>query len=213
MQVNKHLSFMTVLTLLLIVGCSPLPPATNISKIPQVKLQSAQHWGVIAEHITQRIIENADISDKSLFIDERKNDTQFSKIFSKQLLSKLVSHKVDVQIDPLKDSIEMVIEVDSIKHPNDRDGYSTSLTALYANSWFIVGTMKSDPALSLLPTVVAADVINSLASRTNNEVVITTKLIDKNRLIFSESNTYYITDLSISQFKKLRKTQLTNKEF
>ena len=193
-------------------GCSPLPEAANINTSPQSKLQSAQHWGIVARHISSRLIEHSDAGQKSIYINENNLDTEFSHIFSKQLVSELVSNKVNLKLSPSKESLELLIEVDAIRHPNDRDGSRISWTAVYANAW-LIGSLKEHAALGLVPTAIAADHVNSIASRTNTEIVITTKLIDQNNIHFSESNVYYITDLSIRQFKKFKRTFLTNKEY
>ena len=200
-----------ICSVLMATGCSPLPQATNLSKMPQGKLQSAQHWGVIARHVSERIIEQADISAKVLYLDEKQLDTQFSRVFSKQLVSELVSHQVSLELAPARNSLQLMIEVDAIKHPDDRDGTYLPLSAAFANAW-LIGSLKSDAILGFAPTVVAVDVYNSLPARTNSEVVVTTRLMDGSKVHFSETNVYYITDLSMSQFKKRRTTHLTNQE-
>ncbi|MET4709180.1 hypothetical protein [Endozoicomonas lisbonensis] len=216
MQVKRVLAIPTLIcSILLAGGCSPLPQATNPSNSPQGKLQSAQHWKAIARHVSERIIEQADISTKALYLDEKQLDTQFSRVFSKQLVSELVSNKVSLQLSPasasVRNALQLMIEIDAIKHPDDRDGTYLPLSPALANAWFI-WSLKSDAVFGFVPTVVAVDVYNSLPTRTNSEVVVTTKLMDGQKVYFSETNVYYITDLSMSQFKKLRTTHLTNQE-
>ena len=211
-QVKRVLAIPTLIcSILLAAGCSPLPQATNLSKMPQGKLQSAQHWGVIARHVSERIIDKANISTRTLYLDEKQLDTQFSRVFSKQLVSELVSHQVSLELAPARSSLQLMIEVDAVKHPDDRDGTYFPLSAAFANAW-LISSLKSNAVLGFAPTVVAVDVYNNRPARTNSEVVVTTKLMDGQKVHFSETNVYYITDLSMSQFKKRRTTRLTNQE-
>jgi hypothetical protein len=166
-------------------------------------LQSAQHWGVIADHLSGQIIEQAKLGNKSLYIDERRFKSDFSKVFSKQLISELVEKNATINLSTSPESLELEVEMDIIRHPNDRDsGTYFPHTAGLANAWLIVET----GAYGLIPTVVAADYLNSLPSRTNTELAITARVMDGTIIQFSETNIYYITDRSITQFNEGRES-------
>ncbi|MGI9275502.1 MAG: hypothetical protein ACR2PT_11745 [Endozoicomonas sp.] len=183
--------------LLCVSACSHIPNATTVAQEKQVKLQSAQHWGVIASHLSDQILDSSGLKNSTLFIDERNNQTSFSKVFSKQLTSQLVNNDVEIIVSPTAKSLELIVDVDVIKHPKDRDtGIKIPLTAGLANIWLIseAGTFGA------IPTVVAADYLNSLPNETNTEIAVTTRILEGPKIRFSQTNIYYVTDNSSFQY-------------
>ncbi|WP_257275793.1 MULTISPECIES: hypothetical protein [unclassified Endozoicomonas] len=196
-------------SLLCITACSPLPKASSVSQTSQTKLQSAQHWGVIANHLSDQLIKDGDLLSKSLYIDESRFSTDFSKVFSKQLVSELVKKDVDVTLSPSPTFSELEIDVDVVRHPNDRDkGTGFPMSIGLASAWFIVETN----GYGVIPAVVAAEYMSSKSSRTNSEIAVTTRVKEGSSIQFSETHVYYITDQSVKQFKTPGSVSLTDQE-
>ncbi|WP_257252827.1 MULTISPECIES: hypothetical protein [unclassified Endozoicomonas] len=206
---RKYYYLPLLFSLLGITACSPLPQANNVIQTSQAKLQSAQHWGVIADHLSDQLTQDGDLLGKSLYIDESRYNTDFSKVFSKQLVSELVKKDVDVNLSSSPTFSELEIDVDVVRHPNDRDkGTGFPMSIGLASAWFIVKTK----GYGVIPAVVAAEYMSSEPSRTNTEIAVTTRVMEGNSIQFSETHIYYITDQSIKQFKTPGSVSLTDKE-
>ncbi|MRI32280.1 hypothetical protein EOPP23_04635 [Endozoicomonas sp. OPT23] len=188
-------------------ACSPLPPAVHVSQDNQIKLQSAQHWGAIAQHVSGRITAKLPNAKQAVYIDESQFNTKFSQVFSKQLISQLVNGGVPVLVSPRVDSLELQVQVDTVRHPRDRDNSYFPVSGVLGGIWAVIKA----PVVAL-PVVVAYDEHKSKPSQTDTEVSVTTRLMDGAEIKFSETNVYYITDLSINQFDKSGLIKLTNNE-
>lgn len=183
---------------------SQAPIATTYPYSEQQRMQAAHHWNVLARHEATQILKRERVRFRDLHIpDAPQNAThaysggEFGRGFRTLLTSELVSRGANLTTKPLPSSAEVHIDVDVVEH-RDRDfvrppmGAFTALAggiavaAIPINQW-------AEPALGLIPAAVAADVTSGSWTHTGNEeIIVTTQILDGEQILYSSSNIYYI---------------------
>ncbi len=216
--VNRKVMYPVVVACLLAaVGCSPIPKATTVDQSPQVKLQSAQHWGVIAEHLSGQIMANANLASQPVYIDLEQSHSTFSKVFTQQLSSALVKRGATVMTSSAT-SLSMELDAQVVRHSNDRDKGTNFATTGTAGFQWALAELGDDLSVAegisygVIPLSVAYDVSKIFPSKTNTEVVITARIVDDYQIQFSETNSYYIPDMAMRQYKKSAVVNLTKND-
>lgn len=197
------------LTSLMLSGCfyantSQAPIATTYPYTEQQRMQAAQHWDVLARHEASSILQRERVRNRDLHITAADNAEfraysggEFERGFRTLLTSELVSRGANLTTVPTANSANISINVEVVEH-RDRGfvrppiGAFTALTAGIAvatipfNQW-------SEPALGLIPAGMIADVTSGSWTHTGNEeIIVTTQIIDGERILYSSSNIYYI---------------------
>lgn len=189
---------------LLLAGCTQYhsaqaPIATTYPYSEQQRMQAAHHWGILARHEANGILRSERLRLKSLHLPDAEPHAsgEFARGFRTLLTSELVTRGAHVTTQP-GFSAEVHVDVEVISH-RDRSfirppvGAFTSLAAgigvanLGLNHW-------SRPAVGLIPAAaITADVASGNWTYTGNEeVIITTQVIDGGTILYSSSNLYYI---------------------
>ncbi|WP_299734710.1 hypothetical protein [uncultured Endozoicomonas sp.] len=204
--------------LLAIAGCSPIPRATSVDQTAQIKLQSAQHWGVIADHLAGQIMTNAKLSSQPVYIEQTKNNSVFSKVFGQQVSSALVKRGAMVMTSSTT-PLSMELDVQIVRHPGDRDsGSNFEATSKVGFLWALmefgdeVSSVAEGFALSVIPVTAAYDIGKMLPTKTNTEVVVTTRIVDGFQIRFSETHSYYVPDLAMRHYKESAIVNMTDKD-
>lgn len=194
---------------LLLSGCfyantSQAPIATTYPYTEQQRMQAAHHWDVLARHETTSILQHERVRYRDLHISEADtgylhaySGGEFGRGFRALLTSELVSRGANLTTVPNANSANVTIDVEVVEH-RDRGfirppvGAFTALTAGVAvatipfNQW-------SEPALALIPAGIVADTTSGSWTHTGNEeIIVTTQIIDGERILYSSSNIYYI---------------------
>lgn len=183
---------------------SQAPIATTYPYSEQQRMQAAHHWNVLARHEATQILRRERVRFRDLHIPDAHQDAthaysggEFGRGFRTLLTSELVSRGANLTTQPQANSAEIHIDVDVIEH-RDRGfvrppvGAFTALAggiavaAIPLNQW-------AEPALGLIPAAVAADVTSGSWTHTGDEeVIITTQILDGEQILYSSSNIYYI---------------------
>ena len=194
---------------LMLSGCfyantSQAPVATTYPYTEQQRMQAAHHWNVLARHEATSILQRERVRNRDLYISEADHGElraysggEFERGFRTLLTSELVSRGANLTTVPTTNSANVTIDVEVVEH-RDRDfvrppvGAFTALTAGIAvatipfNNW-------SEPALGLIPAGMVADTTSGSWTHTGNEeIIVTTQIIDGERILYSSSNIYYI---------------------
>ncbi|WP_018915480.1 hypothetical protein [Vreelandella zhanjiangensis] len=194
---------------LLLSGCfyantSQAPVATTYPYTEQQRMQAAHHWEVLARHEASSILQRERVRFRDLHVTEPDHPGvnfysggEFERGFRTLLTSELVSRGANLTTVPTPNAANIHIGVEVVEH-RDRGfirpptGAFTALTAGVAvatipfNHW-------AEPALGLIPAAMIADTVSGSWTTTGNEeVIITTQIIDGERILYSSSNIYYI---------------------
>ncbi|WP_442908442.1 hypothetical protein [Halomonas sp. Cn5-12] len=194
---------------LMLSGCfyantSQAPIATTYPYTEQQRMQAAHHWDVLARHEATQILQRERVRFRDFYITPAEESSasaysggEFGRGFRTLLTSELVSRGATLMTVPTANTANIHVDVEVVTH-RDRGfirppvGAFTALTAGIAvatipyNQW-------SEPALALIPGAIAADITSGSWTHTGNEeVIITTQILDGERIIYSSSNIYYI---------------------
>ena len=209
-------SYLIVLACLPLTGCFELntaqsPLATSFPVSNQQKMQSAQHWSVLANHQAELLAKNSELEGQPMFIDSRKSRSKFSRSYKSLLTSALINNGVIVSTTPLG-AANITYDVSLVEH-SDRDpnrmplGYWTALTA---GVW--VASEVTSPVVGTLAAAAGVDAFsgNSINADTDHEVIITTQVALNERISYSSSNVYYVNNGDTGNYSS-RDITLTDK--
>lgn len=194
---------------LMLSGCfyantSQAPIATTYPYSEQQRMQAAQHWDVLARHEASSILQRERVRNRDLYITEADSaglhaysGGEFGRGFRTLLTSELVSRGANLTTVPTPNSANISIDVEVIEH-RDRGfirppvGAFTALTAGIAVATIPFNQWR-EPALALIPAGMLADTTSGSWTHTGNEeIIVTTQIIDGERILYSSSNIYYI---------------------
>lgn len=194
--------FMVVLAGSQLSGCfyrqmAQAPMATTYVYSEQQRMQAAHHWDVLADHEVDSMLRSEHLRGKTFYIPEA--DTQlgdFKQGYHSLMTSRLVSRGAPVTISPLFGA-RVNVDVQVVDH-RDRGFIRPPHGALTALATGIaVATIPynhwSEPSLALIPAAAGADLVSGSWTHVGDtEVIITTQVIEDERVIYSSSNLYYI---------------------
>lgn len=194
---------------LMLSGCfyantSQAPVAATYPYTEQQRMQAAQHWEVLAQHEAAGILRSERVRFRDLHIPAEEHaylsaysGGEFERGFRTLLTSELVSRGGSVTTLPRSGGATVQIDVEVVEH-RDR-GYIRPPFGAYTAlaSGIAVATIPlrnwSEPALALIPAGMLADTTNGSWSHTGNEeIIVTTQIIEEDRILYSSSNIYYI---------------------
>lgn len=182
---------------------SQAPVATTYPYTEQQRMQAAHHWDVLAQHEADGILRNSRVRFRDLYIHPDDQTPQngnpggeFGRGFHDLLTSQLVSRGANVTTAPSAQSATVKFNVEVVNH-RDRGyirpprGAFTALAGGIAvathpfNHW-------SEPALGLIPAAIVADITSGSWTYTGDEeIIVTTQIVDDERILYSSSNIYY----------------------
>ncbi len=195
---------------LMLSGCfyantSQTPIATTYPYSEQQRMQAAQHWEVLARHEAAGILASERVRFRDLHVlapehaqyGSYYSGGEFERGFRTLLTSELVSRGGSVTTQPRANGATVQIDVEVVQH-RDR-GYTrppfgayTALASGIAVASFPIRHW-SEPALALIPAGILADSIGgSWTPTSNEEIIITTQIVEQDQILYSSSNIYYI---------------------
>ncbi|MEA3640450.1 MAG: hypothetical protein VBE63_10955 [Lamprobacter sp.] len=187
---------------LVLSGCfytnaAQVPMAKTYPYSEQQRMQAAHHWQVLAEYEAKGILQQPNLRAIPLYLPEQTDHTsgEFARGYRSLLTSELVSGGAIIKHRP-GHAATLNFNVEVINH-SDRGfirPYPGAMTlAAFASGVSVLVAPSSNAALALIPPVVGADVTSgSWSSVSDEEVIITTKITDNERVLYSSSNIYYI---------------------
>ncbi len=188
--------------LLFTAGCSQVPYPTTYGFSQQKKMQAAQHWKLLAQDIAEQIkheMFNINFDrDIPIYISPG-DDTPFDHIFRNLLTSEFLDRKLQVSTKKYG-SIEMKVEAKilthnarKIHHPIEKWttlGVGVNvLRAAYQSSLEHV-------LLMAMPAGIAIDTAfaGNAGDIPSNEVIISTSLIQDDKIIIQNVDIYYVNE-------------------
>lgn len=205
----KHSHMLALVLTAILVGCASknieYPRASMFPYAQQQKMQSTEHWNVLAEHEAKLIIEK--LSNKPLIHVScaakscggfDKHSSPFAQAYGRLLTTHLVSNGANVAVDYESQAHIVEYSVQVVKH-GDRDSLPFKPGTVVGAAATAFGIYKAvdkwgTPGLIVAPIAAAADYYLYAREETDtsdSEVLVTTTVTSGNRLEFSDSRIYY----------------------
>ena len=205
-----------------LIGCAPryadVPAPTRFENSVQQKLQAAQHWQVIADHFARNIAEDLrkNGNQRALHVATPGGEQAFVEGFRELLITALVAQGLPVSTDA-RDALTVDVRY-SIYRFNPQRAQNTyyygEATALGAGLWALGAVASADISASAsltagLKVLAAAAGIDGFAwlhqealgngryasgPVPRSEILLTTSITDRSRIISRRTNIYYATD-------------------
>ncbi|AQU83034.1 MULTISPECIES: hypothetical protein [unclassified Halomonas] len=194
---------------LMLNGCfyantSQAPIATTYPYTEQQRMQAAQHWEVLAQNEASGILRSERVRFRDLHIPAGESSHlsaysggEFERGFRTLLTSELVSRGGNVTTQPHAGSAIVQVNVEVVEHRGR--GYTRPPLGAYTAlaTGVAVASLPlrnwSEPALALIPAAMLADTTSGSWTHTGNEeIIVTTQIVEDNRILYSSSNIYYI---------------------
>ncbi len=189
-----------------------VPVATNFQTSTQRKLQSGEHWNLIARDSAKAIYESMQKGGvciprstecRPVFVRTPEYLTEFSRAFYNQLKTALVENGVAVAKRNQPGAVEMDIDVQPVKFTGNRPQYRYAgvATELGDGVWALrdVADMNpTDASLSPSPPLAGSNVwlrTQFASGQTpQTEIVVTLSLSDARTYMARSTNIYYVAD-------------------
>ena len=201
--------------LFILCSCtSRIPEPVNHDYSQQQKMQSSQHWEVLAQDLADRINNQLILTDniaRPVFVKttcgdestpcEELQTSSFNEAFRDLLITNMFDYGIPTNSTPDGESLKVQYKVQIVRHNSDRartlqPGLLTALSAA------IVVLRDAPSNLLIFASGLLADATNtSLAVKGSYEVIITTSMIDKGRYLFRASDIYYINDKDFLHYR------------
>ena len=187
-----------------LTSCSFMPPATTYETVFQEKMNSAEHWRILAEdtalEINNTLIKRGFL-ESEVYVKPRCGDEQectklsapFFGGFKELLITKLVGYGVPVLVDEQDDGLVVEYDIQMVYHPKKRpQPWPGTATAL---STAIVVFRDAAWQTQSIAAGIAADVMGGMmVTNSNYEVIITTSISAEQIFIMRKTDVYYISD-------------------
>lgn len=189
-----------------------VPVATNFQTSTQLKLQSGEHWNLIARDSAKAINESLQRSAiclpkstecRPVFVRTPEYLTEFSRAFYNQLKTALVDSGVAVARKNQPGALEMEIDIQPIKFTNNRPQYRYAgvATELGQGVWALRDVADMNPSdSSLSPALPLPNSVSWFRSQfasgqtPKTEIVVTLSLADARTYMARSTNVYYVAD-------------------
>lgn len=219
----------------LLGGCATSKFSDNPNSIRfdvsnQYKLQAAEHWHIIAEHMAEQL--SADLKTKEekrpLFIVQASSEFPFVEGFRELLTTAMLARGWDIRLQP-KDALPVDIRYSIYRFRPDRTSntyYYGDATMLVAGIWAVSGILDANNisvGAKILSSVATIEGFSWMknegrqdARATHNpvprsEIILTAMVTDEGKIIARRSNLYYSADEdAILYWKKTGASQSTN---
>lgn len=195
------------------------PTPTRFQRTDQLKLQSAAHWRVIAEHFATQMTKDLQAKQltRPVYISSENGDFAFVEGFRELLTTSLVNQGVEISTVP-EGADKLDIRYAAYRFDNDRayEKYQYgSVTTLAAGLWAFVASAIgiSDAGASVgISILLATSGVEGAAALRNEtalggkqakvapgpmpktEIVLTASLQRDNRIVARRSNVYFTAD-------------------
>lgn len=202
---------------LLLGGCAAPkyadnPNATRFPVSNQQKLQAAEHWHIIAEHMASQL--SADLKARGitrpLYITPSTKDYAFVEGFRELMTTAMVAQGWDMRTQP-QNALPVDIRYSVYKFRPERASqvyHYGDVTALVAGIWAVSGIVESHLHVGAKALATAAslegmawlkneergDSVISNAPVPRSEIILTAMVTDNGKILARRSNLYYSAD-------------------
>jgi len=211
---RKIVLFLPLVLLCTTTSCSRVPQATSYPFSTQHKMQSVDHWNILAEDTANQLNQNliTKMPDNVSCVYVKPVDSTFGKAFGNLLKSNLleISSAPTERQTPLytiadntdTGCIQVDFSTQVIKHREDRIGRLFPGTLTFLTS--TIAVMRDFEWYAMLMGAgIVGDIVGGTANSTpHNEVLITTKITSNNSLLSMRTDMYYINDLDTWHYEK-----------
>ncbi len=198
------------LVALVVAGCAhEVPQGVAFKKPEQLKLNSASHWEILANHEAGLIMKTLKKSSAlPLYIKEPANSFPFATTYQHLLTSNIVEMGGNVVIQPEFNTATIAYTVDIINHNAhyvENMGLVTPLAqGVYYLATTVLGRGAHDVTTTAMeivksPFYAAVDQVKPNLA-THVEVVITTQIVMGNQILSSDSRIYYVERGNLPQY-------------
>lgn len=180
-------------------GYTPQPRATLFPASEQSYMRSAAHWNILAANEASAISGAVDDSNLLSIRPANDSDSPFEQAYRNMLTTHLVSHNVQVALDPATASHHIDYDIQIVRHEDRRAlrPRPGAVSAAFAIGVFGANIRNwTDQELALIPVGLGLDILNMLWRDTGEsitEVVINSRVHDGNRIIAADSRVYYFS--------------------
>lgn len=211
-----------VAAILCISGCATqfadVPAPTRFQNTDQLRVQAAEHWRAIANHVAAQIASDVQskLGSRALFVPSPSDEQPFVSGFRELLATALVQQGLPVSVRA-ENAMTVDVAYSIYKFQPDRlqnTYYYGDATMLATGLWALGGVVAADVATKVGVDVgakmlaVAAGVEGfswmngevwgrskyASGSVPRSEILLTATLVDGDRIVSRNSNIYYATD-------------------
>lgn len=188
----------------LLAGCSSsntaqAPVATTYPYAEQRRMQAAHHWEVLARYEVEQMMGHERLRVLPLYLGEPPYSSEsgsFHRGFRDLMTSELVKRGARVSTVP-EHAAQIRIRLEAVRHRDrsfirpPKGAFTTlALGVMVASHAY---THWAEPSLLLLPGALLADAFSGNWTYTgDDEVIITTQVVESQRIVYSSSSLYYI---------------------
>ncbi|MFU8789176.1 MAG: hypothetical protein ACNA7G_09100 [Methylobacter sp.] len=194
---------------LLMSACAhEMPKGEAFESADQLKLNSASHWDVLAQHEADMIKQTLSASSLPVFIQKPKTGSPFATTYHHLLTSRLAEKGVQVLTKPDLNAAAISYVVDVVEHsPRYRENRALA-TPLAQGVYYLAGTYLAKGAYDV--TTTAMEIVKAPFYAFGNqvvpgfatpvEVVITTQIAKDRRVLNSDSRVYYVDKGNLAHY-------------
>ena len=174
----------------LLAGCaapySPSPVASNFPNTAQPKLQAAAHWGVIADHLEKRLVEDMKRGpQRPFFLHENPQATPFQRALTTQIISSLVRDGYVVSRAPAG-ALRIDLDVQALTFTADRPQQRPMFSKARLSNEVWVDTEYNPGGIDRS--------MFAPGETPRTELIITVSVSDQYRYYARSTSAYYVTD-------------------
>jgi len=204
----------------LLAGCSTaqVPYTENFPASHQKVARAANHWDILADDVAAQTVA-AIGTQKTIYIAEPTEDTDFNRAFRNFLITRMVNKSIPVSNQRIG-AIEVQYETQVVMHNSERRAYQPGTLTMLAAGLLVAynvphWTHGSDKAAAFMGAAVGADAVVSTdaGSPTKTELVVTTSAIENGRYLVRKTDIYYIDPKDVPLFMHIEKQGTPVKEF
>lgn len=201
-------AFPVILCLGLGACASQIPVATTYPVSYQKKMQAAHHWDVLTEDVANRLHSaligagNPQGRTISLYVQQPQYDSDFGFAFHNLLITHLLERGFSITENPSA-GLPLNYDVQLVSH-NDR-GFIRPVPGLFsglASSVFVLrGIARESSTAAWMVGAVGADVVTGyITDNPDNEIIVTTSVMNGDRYVVRLRDIYYISDNNVGQY-------------
>ena len=203
------------------VGCSqsPYPKARDINDVNQKSLAGGVHWEILADHTAMKVFgcleglthwdartdthepycrQDVDkIRYTPIYVDRTDTGVPFGEAFHRNLTTEVVERGLELSLTP-DNALHLTTRVQVVERPIPLpvDAWPGAWTALGAS----VAVLSANFAAGAITSGIAADAVSNASAGGGSQVMITTMLLDGSRMVMSQTDSYFIADVDLSQY-------------
>ena len=199
---------------------SESPVATNFKTVEQKKLQSAQHWKVISDHISENLVSNINITKQSFFIKLKNKPSDFEIALNQLITSSLVNKGASVSVKEQYNDVKTEVEIQKIKYSREGFEYpnmfgspvliTSGVWAIAANSSNLAAALGGTAGLTTGYSWFDSKYSSGKAPK--HEIIVSVIATKNNKYLSNKSYIFYIADNDSALYTNDNRTFMISKD-